>query len=48
LLHKGLRSLTGDYVTGGWITGVIILGIAVIAAWYTKESFGKDMNFIEE
>ncbi len=48
LLHKGLRSLTGDYVTGGWITGVIILSIAVIAAWHTKESFGKDMNFIEE
>ncbi|MEO7529862.1 MAG: MFS transporter, partial [Sediminibacterium sp.] len=48
LLHKGLRSLTGDYVTGGWITGFIILSIAAIAAWYTKESFGKDMNFIEE
>ena len=48
LLHKGLRSLTGDYVTGGWITGIIILSMAVVAAWYTKESFGKDLNFIEE
>ena len=48
LLHKGLRSLTGDYVTGGWITGVIILSMAVIAGWYTRETFGKDMNFVEE
>ena len=48
LLHKGLRSLTGDYVTGGWMTGIVIMALAVIAGWYTKESFGKDMNFIEE
>ncbi len=47
LLHRALRSLTGDYITGGWITGLIIVGIAVIAAYHTKESFSNDMNFVE-
>ncbi|MES2328607.1 MAG: MFS transporter [Bacteroidota bacterium] len=48
LLHRWLRGLTGDYITGGWMTGVIIMALAVTAAYYTKESFGKDMNFLEE
>ncbi|MES2003259.1 MAG: MFS transporter [Bacteroidota bacterium] len=48
LLHRGLRTLTGDYITGGWMTGVVIIGLAVIAAYYTKESFSNDMNFVEE
>lgn len=48
LLHRGLRSVSGDYLTAGWMTGIIIMTIAVIAAYHTKESFGKDMNFIEE
>jgi hypothetical protein len=26
----------------------VIMSLAVIAAYYTKESFGNDMNFIEE
>lgn len=48
LLHRGLRNLTGSYITGGWITGVVIIGLAVTAAYYTRESFSNDMNFIEE
>ena len=48
LLHRGLRSLVGDYITGGWMTGIIIMSLAVIAAYYTKESFANDMNFVEE
>jgi putative MFS transporter len=48
LLHRGLRSLTGDYITGGWMTGIVIMGLAVFAAWHTKESFSNDMNFVEE
>ncbi|HEV8286196.1 MAG TPA: MFS transporter [Chitinophagaceae bacterium] len=47
LLFKGLRSTTGNFVMGGWITGIIIMVIAVIAAWFTRESFGKDLNFLE-
>ncbi len=48
LLHRGLRNITGDYITGGWMTGIVIVSLAVAAAYYTKESFSNDMNFIEE
>jgi MFS family permease len=48
LLHKGLRNLTGDYLTGGWITGIVIMLMAVTAAYFTKETFGRDMNYLEE
>ena len=48
LLHRGLRALTGNYVTGGWITGIIIMIMAVIAAYHTRETFGLDMNYLEE
>lgn len=47
LLFKGLRNATGSYITGGWITGLILMSIAVVAAYYTEETFGKDLNFIE-
>lgn len=45
-LFKGLRSLT-DYYTGGWMTAIIIMIITVIAAIYTEETFGKDLNYVE-
>ncbi|MEJ0105597.1 MAG: MFS transporter [Bacteroidota bacterium] len=45
-LFKSLRGLT-DYYTGGWITGAIVLLIGFIAVINTKETFGKDLNFVE-
>ncbi len=48
LLFKGMRSLTGNYIEGGWITGIVVLSIALVAVYHTKETFGKDMNFIEQ
>lgn len=48
LLFKFTRNLFDSYVTGGWVTGIILMTIAMIAAWYTDETFGKDLNFIEE
>ena len=45
-LFKGLRNLT-DYYTGGWIAGIIILAIAITAALYSRETFGKDLNYVE-
>ena len=47
LLFKALRTVTGNYVAGGWMTGIIIMIVAFIAAWFTHETFGKDMNFLE-
>lgn len=47
LLFKGLQSLTGNYLTAGWLTGVIVMIIAMLAAWFTEETFGKDLNYVE-
>ncbi|HKB44276.1 MAG TPA: MFS transporter [Chitinophagaceae bacterium] len=45
-LFKGLRNLT-DYYTGGWIAGIIILAIGFMAVLFSKETFGKDLNYVE-
>ena len=46
-LFKGLRGVT-DYYTGGWIAAIIIMLIGIVAIVNTKETFGKDLNFVEE
>lgn len=46
LLFKWLRETT-DFITGGIITAIIIMIIAWIAAWFTKETFGKDLMYVE-
>ena len=46
-LFRFLRNET-DYVTGGWLAAIIIMGITVVAAILTKETFGKDLNFVEK
>ncbi len=50
ILFKFLRGDTvlGNYVTAAWVTGTIILLIGFISVFNTKETFGKDMDFIEE
>lgn len=50
LLFQFLRgkNVIGDYITAAWVTGVIIMCIGFISALYTKETFGKDLRFIEE
>ncbi|WP_460557531.1 MFS transporter [Ferruginibacter profundus] len=46
-LFRWMRSLT-DYVTGGWITGIIIMVIGTVAVIFIKETFHKDLNYLEE
>lgn len=46
-LFKFLRDLT-DYYTGAWIAAIIIMLITVIAAVNTRETFGKDLNYLEK
>lgn len=46
-LFKLFRGMT-DYVTGGWITAIVIMAITIFAAILTKETFHKDLNYIEE
>jgi MFS transporter, putative metabolite:H+ symporter len=45
-LFKGLRGVT-DYITGGWLAAIIIMIITIIAAVMTRETFNKDLNYIE-
>ena len=47
LLFKWLRTITDNYVMSGWITAVVCMSIAAIALYFKKESFGKDLNFVE-
>ena len=46
-LFKALRSAM-PYATAGIITGAVVMLVAIIAAAYSTETFGKDLNFIEE
>jgi putative MFS transporter len=47
-LFQWLRNMDGvGYVNGGIYAAVIIMVITIVAALLTKETFNKDMNFIE-
>ncbi|HEY1111983.1 MAG TPA: MFS transporter [Chitinophagaceae bacterium] len=47
ILFKSLRS-SMDYAVAGMITGGIVMVIALVAAAFSEETFGKDLNYIEE
>lgn len=47
ILFQYLRTITDSYTTGAWITGAIIMSITVAASFGLKETFHKDLNFIE-
>ncbi|MGH2552709.1 MAG: MFS transporter [Chitinophagaceae bacterium] len=48
-LFKYLRDIDGvGYVNGGIYAAIIIMAITVFAALLTKETFNKDLNFIEK
>ena len=51
ILFQFLRGniFTGEsnYITAAWVTGIIIMCIGFIAALYTKETFGKNLDFRE-
>src|SRR5215213_8768020 len=46
------RMLRGEksqhYITAAWITGAIVILTGFISVLYTKETFGKDLNFVEK
>ena len=37
-----------SYVTSGWITGIIVMTLSITAAALSEETFGKDLNYVEE
>jgi len=48
LLFKALRTNESiGYINAGIITGVVVMLISVVATYFTKETFGKDLNYVE-
>jgi MFS family permease len=57
LLFNGLQSLLKStwhqtqsqaYINAAIITGIIVMVISITAAYFTEETFGKDLNYTEE
>jgi putative MFS transporter len=50
LLRNNLGGTSADnnYITAAWIIGAVILVIGFISVLFTKETFGKDLNFTEK
>lgn len=49
VLFKFLRSgsALNNYVTAAWVTGAIIMIIGFVSVLYTKDTFGKELDFVE-
>ena len=47
LLFKFMRTTFNDYLTGAWVTGAILFAVAIVAAWFMKETHGKDLDLLE-
>ena len=49
ILFQFLRSKSAfnDYITGAWILGIVVFVISWLAVYFTKETFGKEMDFVE-
>src|SRR5260221_1716394 len=47
ILFKALQPSQG-YFKAGWITGIIVFLIAFIALALSEETYGKDLNYIEQ
>jgi putative MFS transporter len=49
-LFKYLRGENADaaqFIQAGLITGSIVMTISIVAAFFTKETYGKDLNYVE-
>ena len=49
LLFKGVlqENLGYNILTSGIITGAVVISLTLVAAWFTEETFTKDLNYIE-
>ncbi|RYY68961.1 MAG: MFS transporter [Chitinophagaceae bacterium] len=46
LLFEQLQHYT-SYTNAGLITGCLVMLVSIMAAWFSEETFGKDLNYIE-
>src|SRR5258706_8955147 len=42
------KMMLDNYITAAWIVGIVVMLCGWIAVYFTKETFGKDLNFIEK
>lgn len=47
MYFKSLQSSGHGYVEAAAITGAVVMGVTIVAAIFTEETFGKDLNFLE-
>lgn len=48
-IFKNTRGTTNEnYLRSAWIIGIAVMLISLSALYFTKESYGKDLDFIEE
>jgi hypothetical protein len=49
VLFQYLRSdqMLNNYVTAAWVTGIIIVGLGLWSVLKTKETFEKDLDYLE-
>lgn len=49
LLFKFLRSETvlNNYVTAAWVTAIVVIITGLVSVLFTKETFNKDLDFVE-
>lgn len=50
LLFQWLRSesVLNDYTTAAWITGVVVMASGFVSVLYTRETYGRDLDYIEK
>ena len=48
-LFQFLRSkfVFDNYITAAWVVGIIVMVCSWLAVYFTKETFGKDLNYVE-
>jgi len=46
LLFTSLQNIT-SFTTAGLITGIVVMLIGVTSVYFTRETFGKDLNYLE-
>ena len=50
LLYRWLRgpAVFNNTLTGAWITGAVVLAIGFASVFFTRETFAKEMNYLEQ
>jgi hypothetical protein len=47
-LFVWLKGITGNILTAALLVGVLVLALAFFALWKTEETYGRDLEYIEE